>query len=248
MGRWSQPVELGTMMTAEHAQRYLDEGYVVVDDVIGPSDLAILRSECRRLVQERDNEMSRLGVDSLDLCHRGRRYFLHAYESSPAVRAFLLSNPLASIARNALGDTVYLFNEQFVVKAAEQGMGFGWHQDSGYIPYEHLPYLTCWIPLDDVDESNGTVYLLPFSRADTRTVAEHHRDDSSNDSVGYFGDDPGDPVVAKAGSVVAFSSTLFHRSGPNLSGRPRRVFIAQYSAEPIFDEDGKAPRHLAEPL
>jgi ectoine hydroxylase-related dioxygenase (phytanoyl-CoA dioxygenase family) len=236
------------MMSAVDAERFLEEGYVVVANVIGPSDLASLRSECRRLVRERDNEMSRLGVDRLDLCHRGRRYFLHAYESSPAVRAFVHSDLMATIARAALGDTVYLFNEQFVVKAADQGMSFGWHQDSGYIPYEHRPYLTCWIPLDDVDESNGTVYLLPFSRADTRTVAEHHRDDSSNDRIGYLGDDPGDPVVAKAGSVVAFSSTLFHRSGPNLSGEPRRVFIAQYSAEPILDEEGNAPRHLAKPL
>jgi ectoine hydroxylase-related dioxygenase (phytanoyl-CoA dioxygenase family) len=30
--------------------------------------------------------------------------------------------------------------------------------------------LTCWIALDDVTEANGTVYLLPYSRAGTRDV------------------------------------------------------------------------------
>jgi ectoine hydroxylase-related dioxygenase (phytanoyl-CoA dioxygenase family) len=134
------------------------------------------------------------------------------------------------------------------VKAAERGTAFAWHQDSGYIPYPHRPYLTCWIPLDDVDESNGTVYLLPFSRAGTRDRVEHVRADGASELVGYFGGDPGDAVVARAGSVAAFSSTLFHRTGVNTTDRPRRVFIAQYSAEPILDEARSGPRHLAVPF
>ena len=66
--------------------------------------------------------------------------------------------------------------------------------------------------------------------------------------VGYFGDDPGDPVSVPAGSIACFSSTLFHRSGPNTTDHVRRVYVAQYSAQPILDEQGSAPRHLAEPL
>jgi ectoine hydroxylase-related dioxygenase (phytanoyl-CoA dioxygenase family) len=155
---------------------------------------------------------------------------------------------MVEIARAALGDTVYLFNEQYVVKAAEHGMKFSWHQDSGFISYEHRPYLTCWITLDDVTEANGTVYLLPYSRAGTRDVVQHVRDEETNDLVGYFGDDPGDPVIAPAGSIACFSSTVFHRSGPNTTDRMRRVFVAQYSAEPILSEDGSQPRILAEPL
>jgi ectoine hydroxylase-related dioxygenase (phytanoyl-CoA dioxygenase family) len=155
---------------------------------------------------------------------------------------------MARGAQVALGDTVYLFNEQYVVKAAERGLKFGWHQDSGFIPYAHPPYLTCWIPLDDVTEANGTVYLLPYSRAGTRDVVEHVRDDETNDLVGYFGDDPGDPLIVPAGSIACFSSTLFHRSGPNTTDRVRRVYLAQYSSEPILDDDGSGPRHLAEPV
>jgi hypothetical protein len=51
-----------------------------------------------------------------------------------------------------------------------------------------------------------------------------------------------------AGSIACFSSTLFHRSGPNTTDRMRRVYVAQYSATPILDADGTAPRHLAERL
>jgi ectoine hydroxylase-related dioxygenase (phytanoyl-CoA dioxygenase family) len=235
-------------VTTEQTQQFRDEGFFVLERVVPPADLEALRNECQRFIDERDTEMDRLGVDAIDLDHRGQRYFVHASGQSPAVERFLVSDLMLQIAQAALGDTVYLFNEQYVVKAAERGMKFGWHQDSGFIPYAHRPYLTCWIALDDVTEANGTVYLLPYSRAGTRDVVEHVREEETNDLVGYFGDDPGDPVLVPAGSIACFSSTVFHRSGPNTTDRMRRVYLAQYSSEPIPNEDGTAPRHLAEPL
>jgi ectoine hydroxylase-related dioxygenase (phytanoyl-CoA dioxygenase family) len=235
-------------ITPEQARQFRDEGFFLLERVVPTSDLEVLRGECQRLIDERDREMDRLGVDKLDLDHRGSRYFVHAYSQSPAIQRFLFSDLMADIARAALGETVYLFNEQYVVKAAERGMKFGWHQDSGFIGYAHRPYLTCWIALDEVSEANGTVYLLPYERAGTRRVVEHVHDDETNDMVGYFGDDPGDPVSVSAGSIACFSSTLFHRSGPNTTDRIRRVYVAQYSPEPILNEERSAPRHLADPL
>jgi ectoine hydroxylase-related dioxygenase (phytanoyl-CoA dioxygenase family) len=235
-------------ITPEHARRFADDGFFILDGVVAASDLELLRRECDRLVHQRDREMDRLGVDKLDLDHRGRRYFIHAYDASPDVRRFLFSELMAQLARATLGDTVYLFNEQYVVKAAERGMRFGWHQDSGFIGYQHAPYLTCWIALDDVSEANGTVHLLPYARAGTRDVVVHVRDEETNDLIGYHGDDPGDPVVVPAGSVACFSSTVFHRSGANATEHMRRVYVAQYSAEPLLDEERSRPRHLAEPL
>jgi ectoine hydroxylase-related dioxygenase (phytanoyl-CoA dioxygenase family) len=235
-------------VTPEQRRRFREEGFFVLEDALPAGDLDTLRAECRSFIDERDREMDRLGVDQLDLDHRGSRYFVHAYGKSPSVERFLRSDLMVQIARAALGETVYLFNEQYVVKAAELGMRFSWHQDSGFIDHPHRPYLTCWIALDEVTEANGTVYLLPYPRAGTRAVVEHARDEESNDLVGYFGDDPGDPVIVPAGSIACFSTTLFHRSGPNTTDRVRRVYVAQYSAEPILSEDGSRPLRLAEPL
>ena len=235
-------------VTPEHARQFREEGFFVLEGAVPAADLDTLRSECQHAIDERDREMDRLGVDVLDLDRRGSRYFVHAHGKRPAVERFLSSDLMVQIAQAALGDAVYLFNEQYVVKAAEQGMSFSWHQDSGFIDYPHRPYLTCWIALDDVSEANGTVYLLPYSRAGTRDAVKHTRDEESNDLVGYSGDDPGDPVIVPAGSIACFSSTLLHRSGPNATDRMRRVYVAQYSAEPILSEDGSQPRRLAEPL
>src|SRR4051795_9628460 len=134
----------------DYAQSFRDEGFFVLERAVPERDLELLRGECQRFIDERDREMDSLGVDTIDLDHRGSRYFVHAYGKSPIVERFLRSELMTEIATTLLGEPAYLFNEQYVVKAAERGMKFGWHQDGGFIPYEHPPYLTCWITLDDV--------------------------------------------------------------------------------------------------
>ncbi|HJP73960.1 MAG TPA: phytanoyl-CoA dioxygenase family protein [Pseudonocardiaceae bacterium] len=235
-------------VTAEHIRQFQQDGFFILPGILSPHDLQALRDECQRAITEREAEMDRLGVDRLDLDHRGRRYFVHAYQHSEIVRRFLFSDLMTEIARATLGETVYLFNEQYVVKAAEQGMTFSWHQDSGFIGYPHAPYLSCWITLDDVTEANGTVYLLPFSQAGTRDVVPHVRDERTNDMVGYTGDARGEPIIAPAGSIACFASTVLHRSGANTTDRMRRVYLAQYSTEPIYLADKTTLRHLAEPV
>ena len=120
-----------------------------------------------------------------------------------------------------LGPAVYLFSEQWVVKGAERGMRFAWHQDSGYVDLRdpgnaHAPYLTCWCALDDMTRENGTFSVLPHPRAGSRNaVFPHRREQGANDLVGYEGDDPGELVEMPAGSVAVFQSTSLHRSGAN---------------------------------
>src|SRR4051794_35604363 len=90
-------------ITIDHARRFARDGFFVLDGVLPEGDLQTLRGECRRLIDERDREMDRLGVNRLDLDHRGSRYFVHAYERSPEVRRFLFSDLMAQIARSVLG-------------------------------------------------------------------------------------------------------------------------------------------------
>ena len=47
-------------------------------------------------------------------------------------------------------------------------------------------------------------------------------------------------MICPAGSIVCFTSTVFHRSGANLTNKPRRVYLPQYGAEPLLREDGTA--------
>ena len=232
-------------ITREQIDRYHEEGYLVLKRAIDDNTLQMLREECSYFMGYMDAVMDAEGRDRQGIHQRGNRYFVsNRYHLSPRLWRFVYGEVMAGVCRAALGPDVYLFNEQWVVKAAETGGAFAWHQDSGYVKNRyrqttHRPYLSCWCALDDVDESNGTVYVLPHSRGGTRAmIMDHVRDAADQDLIGYHGDDPGIPMIVPAGSVVAFTSYNFHRSGPNTTGRARRAYLTQYSAEPILDADG----------
>ena len=237
-------------ITDEQKTQFAADGYFVLESVIPDRFLELLRGECQTFIDQMNAEMDRRGTDVIRLNHRNKRYFVaNCFKKQPKLRAFLFSELMADICRATLGDTAYLFWEQYVVKGAGEGMKFSWHQDSGYVGYpNHKPYLTCWCPLDDMSEENGTVHVMPFSRIGIRSWVQHIREEGTNDLVGYFGDDPGVPIIAPAGSIAVFTSVNFHCSGPNRTPRMRRTYLAQYSSEPLLSADGSKLWGNAEPL
>ncbi len=241
-----------SLLTDEHRRQFDEQGFFVLERVIPEPYIDMLRHECARLMAQIDAAADRAGQP------RTTKYFFSVWDEPPGVnpvkdeartniRQFVFSDLMAGITRELLGDTVYLCFEQFVVKAAEKGGTFAWHQDSAYVSMPHDPYLTCWCTLDDVTEENGTVYMLPYDRAGTRDVLPHTKLEDDFDLVGYRGDDPGVPVICPAGSIAFFSSHVLHRSGTNTTPRQRRIYLPQYSSAPILKPDG-TPFYIAEPF
>ncbi len=228
-------------VSPEQVQQFQTEGYMILERIIPDDMLEMLGQECSYFIGYEDGRLDERGETVSGITHRGSRYFVaNKYRLSHRLNQFLFSSIMAEVARAALGDDVWLFHEQWVVKGPEQGMKFSWHQDSGYVGFDHKPYLTCWCALDDVTEENGTVYLLPHSRGGTKgRILDHAKDENTNDKVGYTGDDPGIVAEVPAGSIVAFDSYVLHSSGSNSSDMMRRVYLPQYSAEPIIHPQGK---------
>lgn len=228
-------------ITAEHAAHYREHGFVVIPNLISADHLDLLRRHCQAAMDRTDAEMDRKGTDVLGINRRGNRYFScqPSYDDAE-LYDFIYSAVMEQAVRAFIGDTVHAFWEQYVVKGRESGMKFSWHQDSGYVSADtkHAPYLTCWCALDDMSEANGTAYILPTSRLGIRSRVEHIRDPEINDLVGYFGNDPGDPIICPAGSIAFFSSVTFHRSGWNRTNRLRRAYLMQYSDRIIAKPDG----------
>lgn len=227
-------------ITEDHRRQFREDGYFILDRVTRPEHLALLREVCAELIAETDDEIDRGQLQNVrEITHKGKRYFIDgAYARRPKLGDFLFSDYMADVCRATIGSDAYLFKNQFVVKCAEVGMKFGWHQDSGYVPEPHTPWLTCWCPLDDVTEENGTIYILPSSHIGGREFREHKREEGTNDLIGYFGEDPGVPVVVPAGGMAVFSSTTLHRSGANETGRTRRVYLAAYSPKIMPRKEG----------
>ncbi len=228
------------LVTDEKIVQFRREGFFVLEQVISEGVLEGLRAECQRYIDKFDAEMEAKGLDKLGINHYKKRYFIsNRGAESPIITRFLFGDLMADITHSTLGDNVYLFNEQYVVKAADKDTKFGWHQDSGYIGHYHKPYLSCWCALDDMSEENGTISVLSYERAGMKPddLYDHVVEEGTNDKVGYHGSDPGMPIIVPAGSIVVFSSRTFHRSGANKTNKMRRSYLAQYSTEPIMSKD-----------
>ena len=235
------------IVTDEHRRQFQDEGYFVLERAIPKNHLQIVRDACDYLIDLMHREMDRQGTDHIHISHRGKRYHIaKQFDQPPRLTEYVFSDLMAEICRATIGPDAYLFYDQYVVKCAEQGMPFAWHQDSGYLGFSHRPYVTVWAAVDDVTLENGTAYILPYSTCGIRTLVEHVCNPVTGDKTGYFGREAGIPLILPAGSVAVFSSLSFHRSGPNTTNKMRRAYVTQYSPERICPPGGDDPIHLAE--
>ena len=219
---------------------FSDDGYCVLEQAIPEAALEALDTSCQAYLEEHIGLMAQVQADVLGLTHKDRRYFLPSWhDPAGEVGRFLFGDLMADVVGRLLGPEAYLFLELFIVKSGRIGMPFGWHQDSGYLLGQpHEPYLSLWCALDDVTEENGALHVLPWSQGGPREIPPHRKDKASGDLIGYDGDAPGVVVPVSRGGIVAMSSALFHRSGPNTTDHPRRAFLVSYSAHPILNPQG----------
>lgn len=226
---------------------FRDQGYVILPNMLDDTELATLRDVCDVLLSEPPDDDNGGKSHNIGRGH-SRRFLRHRHQDFDGLRDFVLGSDMKELVSNFLKDSVFLFNEQFVVKAARTGASFGWHQDGGYIPFDHDPYVTVWIALDDTTVENGAVYLLPRSMGEGTTPVKHWWNEAGKEYVGYDGPDPGIPAEVPAGSIVIFSSLTLHRSSPNVTDRQRRGYVVQYAGAPILDPSSGEVRGMATAL
>ncbi|KAJ2546084.1 hypothetical protein EV175_005730 [Coemansia sp. RSA 1933] len=130
----------------------------------------------------------------------------------------------------ATDSSIFLLNEQYIVKPPHSDAQFAWHQDILYFEPEEQSHaiVSVWTPIDDVSLENGTVWVDPFPDPDrpgeyTRTRGTAFNSELAND---------GDPVFAAemaAGSALFMDGRLRHCSTGNSSNRFRTVYMPQFS-------------------
>ncbi len=220
------------------------KGYAVLPEPIPAQALSALRAAADALIAE----PAAADGGNHDINRGADRQFLHKRHADfPGVERFLFSPFLRDVTRIALGEP-HLFNEQFVVKGPRTGASFAWHQDGAYVPFEHRPYLSVWIALDDTTLENGALSILPRDLDRDGHIDPHRWDEVGKEKVGYDGPNEGIALPCPAGTMILFSSLTLHRSGANTTDRPRRAYLAQYSDGPILDPSTGNPRNFAKPL
>jgi ectoine hydroxylase-related dioxygenase (phytanoyl-CoA dioxygenase family) len=121
-----------------------------------------------------------------------------------------------------------------------QARGQALHQDNYYLKISPHTCLAAWLALDDCDEENGCLQVVPGSG--TWEILCHEKADTTRSFTDVTAPLPPTtevrPLVMKAGDVVFFNGSLIHGSYPNTStDRFRRSLIAHY--RPVASVAGK---------
>lgn len=153
---------------------------------------------------------------------------LEKLEKDPRFRA-LIENPLFErIARAVIGPELVIYRATLFNKAASGSSPIPWHQDGGsYWGLDRDPELQIWTALDDVPEDAGCVEVLPASHARglATPLGGVIPDDVLARSLPAY---ERVRLPAKAGEVLLIHNYVWHRSGPNESGRVRRAVTICY--------------------
>lgn len=236
-------------LTPQQIETYHRDGYITLDDVVTEEELAEIEPLYQEFIEGKVPDMGR------DFCDMSGPYD-RAFEEFQLVNAVLprkyraelqgniFERRAESIARQLIGDEIALDYDQFLAKRPNKGGAkFAWHQDLGYWPTgtPDTKTTTCSLALDDADEANGCLQVVPGSHLEPEL--RPHRPMLS--STGDRGDreeshvltaelKEADEVVllpVKRGSVSVHNEKIVHGSGGNESSRWRRTYIVAHRSK-----------------
>lgn len=204
------------------------DGYVVLDHVVAPDTIAILRREFESRYRRhfQDNEQD----DTLEVGNR--RYLVPIELAGPFADPAIYANAaVVAVARHALDVSAVLESFGAVVSLPDAGQQHI-HRDgpvlfdsaiSALLPAHALTFA---LPLIDMNEEHGTTALWPGS----------HRWRTRDESV-----PPIAPEVP-AGSCMLWDFRLYHGGTPNRSAVPRPMLYSTYARRWYQD-----PRNFEKP-
>jgi phytanoyl-CoA hydroxylase len=121
-----------------------------------------------------------------------------------------------------IGPNVQLHHTKMLVKPPENGAPFPMHQDYPYFPHERHTVLAASVHLDDTNEANGCLRVVPG----THKLGPLEPTGASNALDTPLED--GMSMPAAAGDVLFFNYLTIHGSGVNTSAGTRRNVLFQY--------------------
>lgn len=218
----------GYKLTAEQRARYERMGFVIVPEVFSRDELAEINAEIDRLREDASPE-------------RDSDYFIFSLGlRSPTTQAVCRDERILALIEDIVAPGIAIYSAKMVEKPAGDERPCHWHQDNAYYnPHcASVCRMSIWLPLQDTDERNGGLWVVPGSHKGGVLPWEDRR--STGECSRAFADgweqrEGAVPVRMKAGELLLFHADLQHRSLGNATDRPRRAFIVSY-------QEATAPR------
>ena len=225
-----------------HIKHFDREGFCVIENIICPDLVSLLKKCAEDAVGLAENIFETSGNDKLGMHIRDLFYvFFNPSNHFPQLYDVNFCSAIMSALRELLGPNSYLIHDQFTIKnpmnSENHGGSFGWHQDrydSESLVATHDPFITCLIPLHNMNDENGGLRVVPFTQYPNSENPMAH----TRGNVGENLEELAVTVDCKVGDVIFWSSNLLHSSLPNTSAiNSRWAYFAQFSSTPLTMAD-----------
>lgn len=229
------------MISQRDVEQYRQTGYLVVPDVLDAALLARVSGALDRLVADASSVSAHTDVYDLEPSHtpetpKVRRIKL-PHTHTPIFWELAQHPPLVAILDKLLGPSgVRLHGSKINLKEPHHGSPVEWHQDWAFYPHTNDDLLAVGVMLDDAFLENGPLLVVPGSHKGP--VWDHHSDgffcgamDPTRKEVDF---ESAVPLTGRAGSMSFHHVRLVHGSAQNVSPKPRRLLLYEYSAGDAF--------------
>ena len=224
------------MLNDEQIQFYHDNGYLVVENILDELTVSRVRNKVDELVLAaaqvtENNELYDLEDDHSASAPRVRR--LKSPDNHHQVFAALRAEPKVAAVLAALWQNGVRFDKaKLNMKDGSGGAAVEWHQDWAFYPHTNDDLAAVGFMLDDVDENNGPMMVVPGSHKGE--IFDHHSDGHFCGAIDVNAQNvdlsQAIPLTGKAGSITIHHVRTVHGSASNVSGKPRRFLLHQYCA------------------
>jgi ectoine hydroxylase-related dioxygenase (phytanoyl-CoA dioxygenase family) len=219
------------VLTDEHKHLFAANGYVVVSGLFGADEVARYREHYMALRRHGTWPGDTSGVDvrAHDPLKRYPR-MIHMHRWDDLSLRWLIDPRLNACLTGLLGREPYAVQTMLYFKPPGS-RGQALHQDNFYLKVQPGTCMAAWMALDDCDEANGCMQVVPGSHTWDLLCTEKADTTVSFTDVTVplpSGTRP-QSVLMAAGDVLFFNGSLVHGSFPNTTAdRFRRALIAHY--------------------
>ena len=254
------------MLAASQIEDFQRQGFLNGGSILVAEELEKLKRELDRILDKEgtgfeSNEKQPVAMRDMNAGKGvGKNpvwQIVNIWEASPAFER-LLYHPfiVKAISQLTAQANLMIWHDQIQYKPAANGGATRWHQDAPLWPII-LPMtpVSAWIPLDDADEENGCMWMVPGShkwgdQIDFLRTQNHLDQRKDFGEIQGFTPPAGSsveevravPWPVKKGEVSFHHSLAWHGSPFNRSGRPRRAIAIHYmTGEARFEASGEHP-------
>ena len=231
------PFGADSIVTSEQIDRYRQDGFVVVENVLSQDEVEKMRQVTDALVEASRNIEQHDEIYDLEPSHNAKqprvRRIKQPHLLDPAFGSLVRHPKIVKVLQKLMCPNIRFDVSKLNLKAASYGSAVEWHQDWAFYPHTNDDLAAVGVMMDDMLLDNGPLLCIPESHRGP--IYNHH------DANGFFcgaidpsrGELSFESAVActgRAGSISIHHVRTVHASAVNTSDRSRRLLLLQYRA------------------